>query len=112
MRALPAAKVRFEMLDLASLASVRAFAEQMLGATSPQAEPMGYYGPKGVYELTGPVAPAYVAPKAKDEALARKLWELSEKLTGVQWPIEEQSRAYFPKIAHKPWEEVHTLFPS
>jgi hypothetical protein len=47
---------------------------------------MGYYGPNGFYELKGPVASAYVAPKAKDEGLARKLWEVSEKLTGVQWP--------------------------
>jgi hypothetical protein len=67
----------------------------LFGATSPEAEPMGYYGPNGFYELKGPVASAYVAPKAKDEGLARKLWEVSEKLTGVQWPVEEQSRASF-----------------
>jgi NAD(P)-dependent dehydrogenase (short-subunit alcohol dehydrogenase family) len=66
----------------------------LFGATSPEAEPMGYYGPNGFYELKGPVAPAYVAPKAKDAALARKLWEVSEKLTGMEWPIQEQSRAY------------------
>jgi len=67
----------------------------MFGATSAEAEPMGYYGPNGFYELKGPVASAYVAPKAKDEGLARKLWEVSEKLTAVQWPVEEQSRASF-----------------
>ncbi|MGA8482094.1 MAG: hypothetical protein WB696_29345, partial [Chthoniobacterales bacterium] len=67
----------------------------LFGATSPEAEPMGYYGPNGFYELKGPVASAYVASKAKDEGLARKLWEVSEKLTGVQWPVEEQSRASF-----------------
>jgi NAD(P)-dependent dehydrogenase (short-subunit alcohol dehydrogenase family) len=32
MRALPAAKVRFEMLDLATLASVRAFTEEMVAS--------------------------------------------------------------------------------
>ena len=67
----------------------------LFAATSPGAEPMGYYGPNGFYELKGPVASAYVAPKAKDEGLARKLWEVSEKLTGVQWPVEEKSRAAF-----------------
>ena len=35
MSALPAAKVRFEMLDLASLASVRAFAEEMVAKGEP-----------------------------------------------------------------------------
>jgi hypothetical protein len=49
---------------------------------------MGYYGPNGFYELKGPVAPAFVAAVAKDEATARKLWEASERLTGVEWPAQ------------------------
>ena len=63
----------------------------LFGATSQEAEPMGYYGPHGFYELKGPVGLAYVAPQARDEAVARKLWEVSEKLTGVDWAIEEQA---------------------
>src|SRR5437879_303599 len=51
----------------------------------------GYYGPNGFYELKGSVAPAYVAPQARDEGSARKLWEVSEKLTGVEWPSAERS---------------------
>jgi hypothetical protein len=27
-----------------------------------------------------------VSPKAKDVALARRLWDVSEELTGVRWP--------------------------
>jgi NAD(P)-dependent dehydrogenase (short-subunit alcohol dehydrogenase family) len=65
----------------------------LFGATSSEAEPTGYYGPNGFYELKGPVAPAYVAPQAKDETVAQKLWEVSEKLTRVGWPIEEQAAA-------------------
>jgi NAD(P)-dependent dehydrogenase (short-subunit alcohol dehydrogenase family) len=60
----------------------------LFAATSLEAEPMGYYGPNGFYELKGPVARAYVAPQARVEASARKLWEVSEKLTGVVWPVE------------------------
>jgi NAD(P)-dependent dehydrogenase (short-subunit alcohol dehydrogenase family) len=60
----------------------------LFAATALEAEPMGYYGPNGFYELKGPVAPACVAPQARDEASARKLWEVSEKLTGVVWPVE------------------------
>jgi NAD(P)-dependent dehydrogenase (short-subunit alcohol dehydrogenase family) len=69
----------------------------LFAATSPQAKPMGYYGPKGIYELRGPVAPAYVAPVAKNAALARKLWEVSEKLTGVPWPAGQQNSAHLER---------------
>jgi len=58
----------------------------LFAATSVEAGRMGYYGPRGFYELKGPVAPAYVALQARDETSARKLWEISEKLTGVEWP--------------------------
>lgn len=59
---------------------------QIFAATAPNATPAGYYGPNGFYELKGAVAPAKVFPQAKDEAVARKLWEVSEQLTGVKWP--------------------------
>jgi NAD(P)-dependent dehydrogenase (short-subunit alcohol dehydrogenase family) len=62
----------------------------LFAATSVEAERMGYYGPKGFYELKGPVAPAYVAPQARGETSARKLWEVSEKLTGVECPGMER----------------------
>jgi NAD(P)-dependent dehydrogenase (short-subunit alcohol dehydrogenase family) len=62
----------------------------LYAATAPEAVPNGYYGPNGLYELKGPVAPAKVLPQAKDQAVARKLWEVSEQLTGVKWPAREQ----------------------
>ncbi len=58
----------------------------LFAVTSHQAAPMGYYGPNGFYELKGPVAPAKVFPQAKDEAVATRLWDVSERLTGVLWP--------------------------
>ncbi len=63
----------------------------LFAATAPEAAPNGYYGPNGFYELKGPVAPAKVLPQAKDKAVARKLWEVSEQLTGVKWPVREQT---------------------
>jgi NAD(P)-dependent dehydrogenase (short-subunit alcohol dehydrogenase family) len=63
----------------------------LFAATSPEAAPNGYYGPNGVYELKGQVAAAKTFPQAKDEALARKLWEVSEQLTGVKWPAKNQT---------------------
>ena len=55
----------------------------LFAATSPAAVAGGYYGPNGFQELKGAVAPARVMPQAKDEAVARKLWEISEQLTGA-----------------------------
>jgi NAD(P)-dependent dehydrogenase (short-subunit alcohol dehydrogenase family) len=63
----------------------------LYAATAPEAVPNGYYGPNGFYELKGPVAPAKVLPQAKDQAVGRKLWEVSEQLTGVKWPAREQT---------------------
>jgi NAD(P)-dependent dehydrogenase (short-subunit alcohol dehydrogenase family) len=63
----------------------------LFAATSAQAAPSGYYGPNGFYELKGDVAVAKVFPQAKDEAAARKLWEVSERLTGVKWPAESRN---------------------
>jgi NAD(P)-dependent dehydrogenase (short-subunit alcohol dehydrogenase family) len=62
----------------------------LFAATSALAVPLGYYGPNGFYELKGDVAAAKVFPQAKDQAVARKLWEVSERLTGVKWPATSQ----------------------
>src|SRR5580698_4798780 len=68
----------------------------LFAATSALAVPLGYYGPNGFYELKGDVAAAKVFPQAKDQAVARKLWEVSERLTGVQWPVGSQNPGVVP----------------
>jgi NAD(P)-dependent dehydrogenase (short-subunit alcohol dehydrogenase family) len=73
----------------------------LFAATSPTATPMGYYGPSGLYELKGSVAPAKVLPQAKDQAVARKLWEVSERLTGVKWPVGSQNPDVIPFAAKR-----------
>ena len=57
----------------------------LLAATSPQAEPGGYYGPNWFYELKGPPVPAKIMPRAKDAAVAARLWDVSAALTGVSF---------------------------
>jgi hypothetical protein len=57
----------------------------LLAATSPAAEPGGYYGPNGFYELKGPPRPAKIMPQAKDFASAAMLWDVSATLTGVSF---------------------------
>jgi NAD(P)-dependent dehydrogenase (short-subunit alcohol dehydrogenase family) len=49
------------------------------------AEPGSYTGPQHRRQSRGPAGPATVGPLARDETLARRLWELSEELTGVRY---------------------------
>jgi NAD(P)-dependent dehydrogenase (short-subunit alcohol dehydrogenase family) len=67
--------------------SVKGALPILFAVTSSDAVPMGYYGPDGMFELKGYVAPAAVSHNAKDEAAARRLWEISEKLTGVEYAL-------------------------
>jgi len=58
----------------------------LYAATSPDAEGGAYYGPRGVLGLTGRPARAQIPSRAGNEADNRRLWELSERLTGVTYP--------------------------
>ncbi|KAA1015108.1 SDR family NAD(P)-dependent oxidoreductase [Paraburkholderia panacisoli] len=64
----------------------------LFAAAAPHAKPAGYYGPTGFFELKGPPGEAQIARPARDQAVATRLWEISEALTHARWPsaIEEQ----------------------
>jgi len=55
-------------------------------AVSPEAVGGGYYGPGGFMELTGGAAVARMPKRALVAADARRLWDVSEQLTGVPYP--------------------------
>jgi len=57
----------------------------LFAATAPQAEGGVYYGPDGGAELSGFPAEARVPAPARDQAACRRLWEVSEALTGVRF---------------------------
>jgi NAD(P)-dependent dehydrogenase (short-subunit alcohol dehydrogenase family) len=58
----------------------------LYAATSPQAEGGAFYGPHGIYEAAGGgVTAAKVPARARDDADCRQLWEISERLTGVNY---------------------------
>ncbi|MCK1738926.1 SDR family oxidoreductase [Bradyrhizobium sp. 138] len=57
----------------------------LFAATSPTAEPGGYYGPNGFYEMKGAPAVAKIMPHAKDFAAAAMLWDVSATLTDVSY---------------------------
>ena len=60
----------------------------LYAATDDTVQSGGYYGPQGLFEARGRhVGPADVAPQARDQAAARRLWETCETLTGVNLAI-------------------------
>ena len=62
-------------------------------ATDPAAGPASYWGPSRFFELSGPPVTARIPARARDEALAAKLFDVSEKLTGVSFSREMPMRA-------------------
>jgi NAD(P)-dependent dehydrogenase (short-subunit alcohol dehydrogenase family) len=62
----------------------------LLAATSPHAEPGGYYGPTGFQEMNGPVGQAEIKPWAQNREAAVMLWDRATELTGARWRIFEQ----------------------
>jgi NAD(P)-dependent dehydrogenase (short-subunit alcohol dehydrogenase family) len=59
----------------------------LYAAASPEARGGTFYGPRGIYEAAGGgVTDAKVPAQATSEAESRRLWEVSEQLTGVRFP--------------------------
>jgi len=58
---------------------------ELMCATEDNLDEKGFYGPTGRGYFTGPVGECKLEPHAKDKAVAEKLWELSEKETGIKW---------------------------
>jgi len=57
----------------------------LMAATLPGAEPNAYYGPVKRRETARSSGPARIGDHIRDEQTARKLWDLSEQLTGVSY---------------------------
>jgi NAD(P)-dependent dehydrogenase (short-subunit alcohol dehydrogenase family) len=56
-------------------------------ATAMDVGPGSYYAPDRMFGLKGDPVLVPVPKPARDEAAARRLWEVSERLTGVEWPV-------------------------
>jgi NAD(P)-dependent dehydrogenase (short-subunit alcohol dehydrogenase family) len=60
-------------------------APMLRAATDPQAHGGEYYGPAGFAEQSGPAKLVRSSARSHDEEVARRLWEESERLTGVSY---------------------------
>lgn len=56
-------------------------------ATESDLDQSAFYGPTGRMNWVGPVGAHKLEPHAKDKAVAEKLWQVSEKATGLKWDI-------------------------
>jgi len=57
----------------------------LFAATSPEARGGGYYGPDRLSETRGHPTEAPIPRQALEKHVAHKLWEISEKLTGISF---------------------------
>jgi NAD(P)-dependent dehydrogenase (short-subunit alcohol dehydrogenase family) len=57
----------------------------LFSATSPNARGGRYYGPNRLAETRGHPTEAEIPSQAMDKDVARKLWEISEKMTGISF---------------------------
>jgi NAD(P)-dependent dehydrogenase (short-subunit alcohol dehydrogenase family) len=53
-----------------------------------EAAPGSYTGPQWFGETRGPIGPARLSSLAQDEKLARRLWQVSEEMTGLRYGWE------------------------
>jgi len=60
-------------------------------ATDPDLRGNGFAGPTGLKGVQGRPGPVSRSRRARDAATASQLWELSEKLTGVRFPLPSTS---------------------
>jgi len=65
----------------------------LYAATSPDAERGGYYGPGGLMNMRGTPEKQNSSKASYDEEDARRLWESSEELTGVEYGLTERGGA-------------------
>lgn len=57
----------------------------LYAATSPDAVGGNYYGPDGVFELRGTPTAAKIPRQAMDQAIAARLWDLTEQLLDARY---------------------------
>jgi hypothetical protein len=57
----------------------------LYAATAGDVEGGAYYGPRGMGGMRGPPHREPLPPGADDDAAAARLWEASERLTGVRF---------------------------
>jgi hypothetical protein len=88
MNPLLIALLRYTIAPVLFHSAARGAEATLLAALGSEVEGGQYLGPQGFMEMRGRPGPARVAPQARDEAMARRLWEASEALTGAAFTFD------------------------
>jgi NAD(P)-dependent dehydrogenase (short-subunit alcohol dehydrogenase family) len=81
------AKIIPPFIALTSQSAAQGSWPLLYAATSAAVKGGHYYGPHGFREMRGYPVEVRAEQQAYDEVLAAKLWQLSEQLTGVRYPL-------------------------
>ena len=60
---------------------------ELMCATEENLDQTAFYGPTGRSNWVGPVGAHHIESHAKDKAVAKRLWDLSEEETGIKWNL-------------------------
>lgn len=60
---------------------------ELMCATEDDLDQKGFYGPTGRSNWTGPVGAHNIESHALDKKVSKRLWEVSEKATGIKWEL-------------------------
>jgi len=79
--------MKYTILPFITHSTANAVLPVLEGALESTAESSQYYGTQGFLEMSGPPGIATKAKQALDAGAAKKLWELSEQLTGALYQL-------------------------
>lgn len=78
-------KIIFNLMKPLTQSAEKGAYPQLMCATEENLDQEGFYGPTGRSNWVGPVGAHKIASHAKDKEVAKRLWEVSEKETGLTW---------------------------
>jgi hypothetical protein len=78
-------RLLFKLFELPVQSAEMGALPQLYAATSLHAQGGDYYGPSGFLQMRGYPKKVRPSARARDEQLARRFWQISEKLTGVEY---------------------------
>lgn len=83
------ARIAFSLMKLSPMvqSAEKGSYPELMCATEPNLDESGFYGPTGRFNWVGPVGNCGIKPHAKDKKVAERLWEVSEKATGISWGL-------------------------
>lgn len=78
-------RLLFQLFELPAQSAAMGALPQLYAAAAPEAEGGDCYAPSGFFQLRGYPKKVISSKRARDEQLARRLWLVSEELTGVEY---------------------------